>query len=166
MFRVHLLKSISLIGLQADAYSAESWHNQRDPEDIIKVIEKSSNDWDPAVLDFVRQTPVKVVDWRLMWRDSIEQWTSDKGRIIKLGDSAHAFFPTAGNGAVQAQEVRLITQRDILPAQIVNSVSSRTAYHSQNVFIKQALRRTSPGRLASTTPFASSEYRSSNKPAS
>ncbi|KAF2170445.1 hypothetical protein M409DRAFT_51486 [Zasmidium cellare ATCC 36951] len=89
---------------EADALSAESWHNNRDPEDIIEIIEKSSSDWDPAILDFVRQTPGKVVDWRLKWRDSIEQWTSDKGRIIKVGDSAHAFFPTAGNGAVQAQE--------------------------------------------------------------
>lgn len=85
--------------------SADSWHNMREPEDIIKIIEKSADDWDPAVLDFIRQTPNQVVDWRLMWRDSIEQWTSDGGRVVKIGDSAHAFFPTAGNGAVQALEV-------------------------------------------------------------
>ncbi|KAF7192510.1 FAD-dependent monooxygenase fsr3 [Pseudocercospora fuligena] len=89
---------------EADELSEESWHNLRDPEDIIRQIEKSSDKWDPAVIDFVQQTPTQVVDWRLMWRDGVEQWTSDGGRIIKLGDAAHSFFPTAGNGAVQAQE--------------------------------------------------------------
>lgn len=89
---------------RADEKSSESWHNLRDPEDIVKLIEKASNEWDPAVLDFVRQTPTQVVDWSLKWRDNSPDWTSPGGRMIKLGDAAHAFFPTAGNGAVQALE--------------------------------------------------------------
>ena len=32
------------------------------------------------------------------------QWTSNGGRLLRLGDSAHAFFPSTGNGAVQALE--------------------------------------------------------------
>ncbi|OQV08773.1 FAD binding domain-containing protein [Cladophialophora immunda] len=84
--------------------TAESWGNLQDPDAIIPLIERSSNNWDPAVLDFVRQTPTRVVDWKLRWRDGTEQWTSESGRLIRLGDAAHAFFPTAGNGAVQALE--------------------------------------------------------------
>ncbi len=61
-------------------------------------------DWDPAVVDFLKQTPCDVVDWNLRWRDSASQWTSDGGRVVSLGDAAHAFLPTAGNGAVQALE--------------------------------------------------------------
>lgn len=45
-----------------------------------------------------------MVDWKLRWRDGTPQWTSDRGRLVRLGDAAHAFFPTAGNGAVQALE--------------------------------------------------------------
>ena len=56
------------------------------------------------MLDFVRSAPTGVVDWKLKWRDGTSQWTSDGGRLLRLGDSAHAFLPTAGNGAVQALE--------------------------------------------------------------
>lgn len=52
----------------------------------------------------MRSCPTGVVDWKLRWRDGAEQWTSDRGRLLRLGDAAHAFFPTAGNGAVQAIE--------------------------------------------------------------
>lgn len=56
------------------------------------------------MIDFLNHIPEKVVDWGLRFRDPVEQWTSDGGRLAKLGDSAHAFLPTAGNGAVQACE--------------------------------------------------------------
>jgi 2-polyprenyl-6-methoxyphenol hydroxylase-like FAD-dependent oxidoreductase len=67
-------------------------------------LEKAADEWDPAVLDFVRSAPPEIVDWKLRWRDGAKQWTSDRGRLIRLGDAAHAFFPTAGNGAVQGLE--------------------------------------------------------------
>ena len=76
----------------------------KQPSELISYLEKSGDDWDPAVLDFVRSCPVGVVDWKLRWRDGVEQWTSDGGRMLRLGDAAHAFFPTAGNGAVQGLE--------------------------------------------------------------
>ena len=56
------------------------------------------------MLDFVRSAPTGIVDWKLRWRDGTEQWTSESGRLVRIGDSAHAFFPTAGNGAVQGLE--------------------------------------------------------------
>lgn len=84
--------------------SKESWHNLHDADVIIDQVKKSSKDWDPAVIDFIQQTPTQVVDWKLRWRDGAKQWISDGGRLVLLGDAAHAFFPTAGNGAVQALE--------------------------------------------------------------
>lgn len=56
------------------------------------------------MIDFLKQTPSKVVDWNLRWCDGAYQWASDGRLLIRLGDAAHAFFPTAGNGAVQAIE--------------------------------------------------------------
>ncbi|KIW21072.1 hypothetical protein PV08_01651 [Exophiala spinifera] len=82
----------------------ESWSNLKRPSELIPYLEKASDEWDPAVLDFVRSSPTGVVDWKLRWRDGTEQWTSDGGRLVRLGDAAHAFFPTSGNGAVQALE--------------------------------------------------------------
>ncbi|KAJ9605889.1 hypothetical protein H2200_009738 [Cladophialophora chaetospira] len=85
-------------------HAQESWSNLKDPSDLIPYLEKAGDDWDPAVLDFVRSTPTGVVDWKLRWRDGADQWTSDSGRLVRIGDAAHAFFPTAGNGAVQGLE--------------------------------------------------------------
>lgn len=84
--------------------AAESWGNLRDVKDLFLYLDRAGDNWDPAVIDFIKQTPEKVVDWNLRWRDGTYQWTSDGGRLVRLGDAAHAFLPTAGNGAVQALE--------------------------------------------------------------
>ena len=39
-----------------------------------------------------------------MWRDLCEDWTSPAGRLVQVGDSAHSFLPSSGNGASQAME--------------------------------------------------------------
>ncbi|PVH96301.1 FAD/NAD(P)-binding domain-containing protein, partial [Periconia macrospinosa] len=80
----------------------ESWNNLKSPTELTQYL--SGGDWDPAVLDFVQSSSSSVVDWKLRWRDGARQWTSESGRLIRIGDSAHAFLPTAGNGAVQGLE--------------------------------------------------------------
>ncbi|KJZ71296.1 hypothetical protein HIM_09306 [Hirsutella minnesotensis 3608] len=39
-----------------------------------------------------------------MWRDPQPKWTSPGGRILQLGDAAHTFHPSSGNGGTQAVE--------------------------------------------------------------
>ena len=39
-----------------------------------------------------------------MWRDLCESWTSPAGHVVQVGDSAHSFLPSSGNGASQAME--------------------------------------------------------------
>lgn len=75
-----------------------------DVQSAMRHMDESNIQWDPAVIDFLRQTPGDVIDWNLRWRDPIEKWTSDQGRLVRLGDAAHPFLPTAGNGAGQALE--------------------------------------------------------------
>lgn len=82
----------------------ESWRGTGSAEDVLRVM-KESPGWDPAVLEVVAQTPDDtVIDWKLLWRDPKPKWHSDGGRVIQLGDSAHSFLPTSGNGATQAME--------------------------------------------------------------
>ena len=76
----------------------------KDPSELVTYLEKANEHWDPAVLDFIRSSTRGAVDWKLRWRDGTEQWVSESGRLVRLGDAAHAFLPTAGNGAVQAIE--------------------------------------------------------------
>jgi 2-polyprenyl-6-methoxyphenol hydroxylase-like FAD-dependent oxidoreductase len=39
-----------------------------------------------------------------MWRDPQPTWTSPGGQVIQLGDAAHTFLPSSGNGGTQAIE--------------------------------------------------------------
>ena len=44
------------------------------------------------------------MDFKLMWRDPRDKWASPKGRVIQIGDAAHAFLPTSASGATMALE--------------------------------------------------------------
>lgn len=62
-------------------------------------------DWDPRIAAIVKRIPPEVlIDWKLLWRDPIEKWVSDKGRLVMIGDSAHPHLATSGQGAAQAIE--------------------------------------------------------------
>ena len=62
-------------------------------------------DWDPAIAALVRCSPKGgIVHWPLLWRDLRRDWTSAGGHIVQIGDAAHSFTPTSGNGATQALE--------------------------------------------------------------
>jgi 2-polyprenyl-6-methoxyphenol hydroxylase-like FAD-dependent oxidoreductase len=50
-------------------------------------------------------TPEKqLIDYKLLWRDPLPGWVSKQGRMMLVGDSAHPFLPTSGQGAGQAIE--------------------------------------------------------------
>ncbi|KAI1623341.1 hypothetical protein EDD37DRAFT_634426 [Exophiala viscosa] len=80
---------------------AESWSYPGKIADVLKVVEG----WDQRIIDLVKWTPEsQLVDYKLVWRDPLPGWTSKHGRMILLGDSAHPFLPTSGQGAGQAVE--------------------------------------------------------------
>jgi 2-polyprenyl-6-methoxyphenol hydroxylase-like FAD-dependent oxidoreductase len=73
----------------------------------------------------VEKTP-SLVDWKLVYRDPLPRWVSDKGRITLLGDSAHPFLPTSAQGATQAMEdgvtmavcLKRVGSKDRIPAAV------------------------------------------------
>jgi 2-polyprenyl-6-methoxyphenol hydroxylase-like FAD-dependent oxidoreductase len=77
----------------------ESWSFPGKLEEVLAVLEG----WDPTCRAIVEKTP-SIVDWKLVYRDPLPRWISDKGRIALLGDSAHPFLPTSAQGATQAME--------------------------------------------------------------
>ncbi|EED21848.1 MAK1-like monooxygenase, putative [Talaromyces stipitatus ATCC 10500] len=99
----------------------ESWSFPGKLEDVYNFLEG----WDPMCKAIVEKTP-SVVDWKLVYRDPLPRWVSDKGRITLLGDSAHPFLPTSTQGATQAMEdgvtiavcLKRAGSRDRIPAAV------------------------------------------------
>ncbi|KAF4921889.1 FAD-dependent monooxygenase mdpD [Colletotrichum fructicola] len=61
--------------------------------------------WSPVVTELIKAVPDGVVyDWKLRWRDPQPGWVSPLGRLVQIGDAAHAFLPTSGYGASMAME--------------------------------------------------------------
>lgn len=53
----------------------------------------------------MKKTPdMKCYDHLIMAVDPLPRWVSEKGRMIVIGDAAHAFIPTSGQGASQSIE--------------------------------------------------------------
>ncbi|KAK6827176.1 hypothetical protein PG987_010517 [Apiospora arundinis] len=87
-----------------DVTAHESWVPDVDPAEVISIMDRDTA-FHPAIEALIRATPAgSVVNWQLVFRDPHETWTSPGGRVVQLGDAAHAFLPTSGNGATQAIE--------------------------------------------------------------
>ncbi|KAF2164032.1 hypothetical protein M409DRAFT_68247 [Zasmidium cellare ATCC 36951] len=82
----------------------ESWSHKVDVEEALKFTAKIPDFPDYANRLIKLTPPDKLIDWKLMWRDPNSQWTSPGGRVIQLGDAAHSFLPSSGNGGTQAIE--------------------------------------------------------------
>ncbi|KAI0455921.1 FAD/NAD(P)-binding domain-containing protein [Xylaria acuta] len=87
-----------------DGGAKESWNDTIPAEELVAIL-KERTSWGEQIIDFAKQVPADtLIDWKLTWRDPQPVWASKGGRIIQLGDSAHAFLPTSANGATQAME--------------------------------------------------------------
>ena len=77
--------------------TTESWSAAGDRDELVS----SFNGWDPHVVELL-----EAVDncfwWGLYDRRPLQSWT--KGRLVLLGDAAHAMLPHLGQGANQAIE--------------------------------------------------------------
>ncbi|MCJ1436611.1 hypothetical protein MMC27_005991 [Xylographa pallens] len=93
-----------LITRKDDGLATESWHDSTKIEDVLKYTAQVPG-WPEIMNRTIRTTPEDgIIDWKLMWRDPQPQWASPGGRVVQLGDAAHTFIPSSGNGATQAIE--------------------------------------------------------------
>ena len=79
-------------------HAEESWSN-RVPLGKALEFTKTLEGWPEYADRVIQATPDKeIVDFKLMWRDPQPKWTSPFGRVVQLGDAAHTFLPSSGNG--------------------------------------------------------------------
>lgn len=80
---------------------SESWTQPGNVEEAANYIKG----WDERIHEVIKYTPKnQIFDHKLAWRDPLPSWTSKNNRLIVLGDAAHPFLPTSGQGAGQAIE--------------------------------------------------------------
>ncbi|KAJ5777658.1 hypothetical protein N7520_000904 [Penicillium odoratum] len=84
--------------------STESWSNMVDPETVLQTT-ATIEGWPEYANRLIQATPKSQIhDFKLMWREPQPCWTSSTGRVIQIGDAAHTFLPSSGNGATQGME--------------------------------------------------------------
>ncbi|GKT46764.1 FAD-dependent monooxygenase fsr3 [Colletotrichum spaethianum] len=92
------------ITIPDDGTAQESWAESITNEEFIRLLPMTDS-FDPLALEIIRNIPENsTTKWQLCWRDPQPKWTSPEGRIIQLGDSAHAFIPSSMSGATTALE--------------------------------------------------------------
>ncbi|KAF2422981.1 FAD/NAD(P)-binding domain-containing protein [Tothia fuscella] len=90
--------------LDSRGTSEESWSNRVDSSEALKFTATIPG-WSEVANRVIKATPANtLVDWTLMWRDPQPKWTSPGGRVVQIGDAAHTFIPSSGNGGTQAIE--------------------------------------------------------------
>ncbi|KAF5021360.1 hypothetical protein F66182_6605 [Fusarium sp. NRRL 66182] len=85
-----------------DTYTVqESWTYPGTIKDMLACVK----DCDPVLEACIKQIPEpSICDFKLLWRDPIHKWVSDKGRVVLVGDAAHPHLPTSGSGGGMAIE--------------------------------------------------------------
>lgn len=80
---------------------SESWTFPGTIKDALEY----AKGWDSRIHAVIKATPEdQIIDHKLLWRNALPTWISKHGRMMILGDAAHPFLPTSGQGASQAIE--------------------------------------------------------------
>ncbi|KAF2259879.1 FAD/NAD(P)-binding domain-containing protein [Lojkania enalia] len=87
----------------------ESWNDTIEADEVINTMDdmvgREGDKWAPILKKLIACTPPKtIVNFALLWRNPQPSWTSPAARVIQIGDAAHSYLPSSGNGATQAIE--------------------------------------------------------------
>ena len=81
----------------SDPETETSWTTKGDPKDLLNGF-KDFPDWCKRLFSHAPELGL----WQLRDLDPLSTWT--RGKVILIGDAAHAMLPTQGQGASQAVE--------------------------------------------------------------
>ncbi|PIA98391.1 hypothetical protein CB0940_06082 [Cercospora beticola] len=131
----------------------ETWNDTVPSEEVLAVMDRLPG-WSEAMKQLLRLTPPKhIVAWPLNPRNPTAQWYSPGARVLQVGDSAHSFLPTSGNGATQAIEDAITIAACLAHAgkdQISTAVKSYNLLRTDRVSCAQLLGYVNAARVQKT----------------
>jgi salicylate hydroxylase len=86
-------KSFNMVLSHVDKTDPATWHSAN----LIVDMRKCFQDWDPKLLKIIGMIE-KTMKWPLMTVPSMQRWISDSGKLVVLGDAAHAMVPYMSQG--------------------------------------------------------------------
>jgi 2-polyprenyl-6-methoxyphenol hydroxylase-like FAD-dependent oxidoreductase len=111
--------------------SSESWSKAVSVEDVFESIPEM-NDWPDYARRVIELTPKdKLLDFELVWRDPQPIWTSFSGLVVQIGDAAHTFLPSSGNGANQGLEDAISLAKCLRIAGKKENIPEATKVHNK-----------------------------------
>lgn len=135
----------------------ESWNHKVEPKTAVEYTSTVSG-WPEVANRVIMATPADgLIDWKLMWRDPQPTWVSPGGYVVQLGDAAHTFLPSSGNGESLQHELTQKTFTNVTPQAPLKQ--SKTLLLSLHASLSPAS-KTSPTHAVSTTCSALSESHS------
>jgi salicylate hydroxylase len=112
--------------VRADSWTGETWMEECDPRESAQRFAG----WHPAVSEMVGAVSTSA-RWALHAHVSLDRW--HQGRVVLLGDAAHAMLPHQGQGANQTIEdaVALAAHLSAADADAESLDAALTHYHHQ-----------------------------------
>ena len=82
------------------------WTNlQADKDEVVRTFRRNKESWPELVQSAIENIDKDTINtWPYYAVPRLERWASDSGKVIILGDAAHAVPPTTGQGVNQAFE--------------------------------------------------------------
>ncbi|KAK5271662.1 hypothetical protein LTR96_003488 [Exophiala xenobiotica] len=95
-------KSFNMVLSHPDRSDPSTWSSQT-PEKILSGMREEFKSWDPTltkIIDMIDTT----MKWPLMSGSPLTRWVSTSGKLLIMGDAAHAMVPYMSQGAAMAVE--------------------------------------------------------------
>ncbi|KAI1627692.1 salicylate hydroxylase [Exophiala viscosa] len=95
-------KAFNMVLSHPDRSDPSTWNSQS-PDKILSGMREHFNGWDPTlrkIIDMIEST----MKWPLMSGSTLKKWISSSGRLLIMGDAAHAMVPYMSQGAAMAVE--------------------------------------------------------------
>lgn len=128
--------SVIMVAMQIkmEEQSRETWEAlARDKEWMSQYFKNGYDEWGDtakSIIDAVTSDPDTLYMWPFMRMACLDRWYSDTGRVVIMGDAAHALPPSSGQGINQTLE-DVYTFTELLKAPYVRDWKKRLGFWQQ-----------------------------------